>query len=70
MMRDRQPDDYDAVLGALPSRAARQGGAVTVAWALVAGLIALVAVTPLLLPTPRTASLAAALPSAPHSFRE
>jgi len=77
MTRDRQPDDYDAVLGALPSRATRHGGAVTIAWALVAGLIALVVVTPLLLPQPlptlRTATLAAALPSAstaPHSLKE
>jgi len=77
MTRDRQPDDYDAVLGALPSRAACQGGAVTIAWALVAGLIALVVVTPLLLPQPlptlRTATLAAALPSAsaaPHPLKE
>ena len=77
MTRDRQPDDYDAVLGALPSRATRHGSAVTIAWALVAGLIALVVVTPLLLPQPlptlRWATFAAALPAAsaaPHPLKE
>jgi len=61
--------EADTLPGPVPPRTACQGGAVAAAWMLVAGLIALVVVTPLLLPRPLpmtgSPSPATALPAAP-----
>lgn len=67
MASGKPRDEFDTAPGPVPSRTARQGGAAAAAWALVAGLIAFVMLTPLLLPRPLpvtgVTSLAAAQPS-------
>ena len=49
MTPGRREEDYDALLGAMPSRAPRRG-AVAGVWVVAAGLIALVMLAPLLPP--------------------